>query len=93
MARADAGDRFERLEHLVRDVVQRFQLLRAEHADLRQRLAEREARIRELDEQILQLNQTRRDAGKRLDDLISQLDHLEARLGSSPAGSSASGSE
>ena len=39
--------------------------------------------MRRLDEQLLESNQRRQDAAKRLDDLLSQIDRLDARLGSS----------
>ena len=70
---AEAEDRFERLDRLVRDLITRFQALRTEHAALQERLAER-------DEQIRDLNQRRQDAGKRLDDVLARLDQLDARM-------------
>ena len=92
-------ENFQRLEHLVRTLLQRYQALQTETVDLRAQLEEREARVEErearvrtLEGQILELNQTRRDAAKRLDDLIAQLDHLDAKLGGgdkTPSGPSA----
>ena len=40
-------------------------------------------RIRGLEEQLLEANQKRQDVAKRIDELISQLDHLDAQLGAS----------
>ncbi len=74
-------ENFDRLDRLVRALLQRHQALQGELADLRARLEERDARVRTLEGKILESNQTRRDAGKRLDDLIAQLDHLDSKLG------------
>ncbi len=74
------GRRFARLDELVRTLVARFQALERDHAALRERLEERDERVRGLEEELLQLNQRRRDAAKRVEDLIAQLDHLDARL-------------
>jgi hypothetical protein len=65
----------------VRSLVARYRSLQVEHAEVRRRLEEREARIRELDEALFLANQRRRDAAKRVDDLITQLDALDSRLG------------
>jgi len=67
-------ERFEKLDRLVRGLVDRYEALRASHASLRDVLAEREERIR-------QLNQGRQDAAKRIDDLIARLDQLDAQGG------------
>ena len=74
------SENFERLDRLVRTLVERFRSLQGENASLRGRLEKSEMRSRDLDEQLLALNQTRHDAAKRIDDLIAQLDHLDARL-------------
>jgi hypothetical protein len=50
-------------------------------------LGDRDHRIGVLEGQILELNQRRQDVGKRIDELISQIEHLDTRLGAS-AGSS-----
>ena len=73
-------ENFERLEQLVRRLVERHLDLRRDHAALREALAEREARVRGLDASLRQLNQSRQDAVKRIDDLIAQLDRVEAEL-------------
>ena len=41
-------------------------------------------RIGVLEGELLELNQRRQDAGKRIDELISQIEHLDARLGAAP---------
>ena len=48
---------------------------------LRRRLQEKNGRVRSLEEQLLVANQKRQDVAKRMDELISQLDHLDAQLG------------
>jgi len=54
--------------------------LRDELASIRADLAEREHRIRRFEAQIIEANQSRQDTGKRIDELISQLDQLDAQL-------------
>jgi septal ring factor EnvC (AmiA/AmiB activator) len=76
---------FERLDRLVRSLVEKYRLLYAENASLRADLEERDSRIRSLDDQILEMNQNRQDAAKRIDDLIAQLDQLDARFDASSA--------
>lgn len=73
-------ENFERLEELVRDLVDRHVRLRREHATLRQALADRDARLRNLDASLREVNQSRQDAVKRIDDLISQLERVEEDL-------------
>lgn len=78
-ARADASQ-FERLEALVRTLVDRHRALALEREQLRARLTQRDARVKALDTQLVQLNQTRRDAAKRIDELVAQLDHVQAEV-------------
>jgi len=56
--------------------------LQSENATLRDQLEEGNQRLGRLDEELLDLNQRRRDAMKRLDDVIAQLDELETRVAS-----------
>ena len=65
--------KFERLDQLVRTLVERFQSLQAEHAQTVVQLSQR-------DEQIRDLNQRRQDAGKRLDDVLARLDQLDTQF-------------
>ncbi len=78
-ARTDASQ-FERLEELVRALLDRHRTLAAERTQLRERLAQRDARLKALDAQLVELNQTRRDAAKRIDELIAQLDGVQAEV-------------
>ena len=75
-----AASRFERLEELVRTLVERHRALSAERTQLRERLVQRDARIKTLDAQLVQLNQTRRDAAKRIDELVAQLDRVQQEI-------------
>jgi peptidoglycan hydrolase CwlO-like protein len=74
------GSQFERLEALVRSLVDRHRALSASQKQLRERVAQREARIKALDTQLVQSNQQRRDAAKRIDELVAQLDRVEAEV-------------
>lgn len=70
----------ERLEALVRALLQRFEALRRENTELRERVARSEARLRELDSEALASRQTRREAVKRIDELVAQIEQVEAEL-------------
>lgn len=48
---------------------------------LRRKLEEQIHRIRLLEGQLFEANQKRSDVGKRIDELIAQLGHLEAQVG------------
>lgn len=75
----------DRLERAVQALVESHDRLRREGLTLRAEVARKERRVRELEEQLLDSNQRRQEAGKRIDELISQLDHLDARLARSEA--------
>jgi septal ring factor EnvC (AmiA/AmiB activator) len=74
------GSQFERLEALVRSLVERHRALETGQKQLRERVAQRDARIRSLDAQLVQSNQLRRDAAKRIDELLAQLDRVEGEV-------------
>jgi hypothetical protein len=57
----------------VEALVKRYRALRAEHARLLALLEERDDRLRVL-------NQRRQDAVKRIDDLVAQIEELDARF-------------
>lgn len=86
-SQADTTYGFERLERAVAKLVEEYRALRRENARLIRELGDRDHRIGVLEGQILELNQRRQDVGKRIDELISQIEHLDTRLGAS-AGSS-----
>ena len=72
---------FGRLERAVTELVQARRRQQDELVSLRRRLEERNGRIRSLEEEILEANQRRQDVAKRIDELMAQLDHLDAQLG------------
>jgi chromosome segregation ATPase len=71
---------FDRLEIAVSDLAESHGKLREENANLRSEIEEGERRIRNLDSELLAANQRRQDAYKRIDELISHLDQLDAQL-------------
>jgi len=81
------GSQFERLEALVRSLVDRHRALNADRKQLRERVAQRDARIRALDARLVQSNQQRRDAAKRIDELAAQIDRVEAEIARRISGS------
>ena len=81
---ADTTYGFDRLERVVTKLVQEHRALRQENARLIRELGDRDHRISVLEGQILELNQRRQDVGKRIDELISQIEHLDTRLSASP---------
>jgi chromosome segregation ATPase len=70
---------------VVTKLVEEHRALRQENARLIRELGDRDHRISVLEGQILELNQRRQDVGKRIDELISQIEHLDTRLTASPA--------
>jgi predicted RNase H-like nuclease (RuvC/YqgF family) len=73
-------DDFGRLERAVGALAEAHRRLRTENAGLRRRVEEKARRIRTLEEQLLEANQKRQDVAKRIDELVTQLDHLDAQL-------------
>ena len=80
-SRSDRYD-FERLERVVSELAAAYRHQRAENAGLRRELERRSQRIRALDGKLLEANQKRQDVVKRIDELIAQIDHLDARFDS-----------
>lgn len=72
----DEIDRFAQLERLVRSLLSRFEGVREERDALRQELDGRELLVRKLEEELRESNQMRQDVGKRIDDLLTQLDGI-----------------
>jgi chromosome segregation ATPase len=73
---------WDRLERAVRALVSQQEVLREELRSLRGDLGERDQRIRALETQLIEANHRRQDTGKRIDELIAQLDQLDAQLAS-----------
>ena len=73
---------WERLERAVKGLVAEQRTLREQNESLRNRLTDREGRIRGLEAKLIEANQLRQDTAKRLDELISELDQLDEQLAS-----------
>lgn len=71
---------WERLERAVASLARAYEAQRDESNVLRRRLEEQARRIRSLESEVLDANQKRQDVAKRIDELVSQLDHLDAEL-------------
>ncbi len=84
VGRASAGSEWgwDRLERAVTRLAEEVQSLRESLRGARGELADRDQRIRRLEAQLLDANQRRQDTGKRIDELISQLDQLDVQLAS-----------
>lgn len=74
------ASQFERLEALVRELLARHEALAADRSELRARIAARDARIKALDAKLVELNHARRDAAKQIDELVVQLERVEAEV-------------
>jgi predicted nucleic acid-binding Zn-ribbon protein len=74
------GHDINRLDTAVQTLIERFVATRTEIASLRTEVAVRERRIDELELEIQQLRQSRRDVAKRIDEMIGQISQLETRL-------------
>ena len=76
---------FERLEQAIAELVDAHRELAAENAGLRVKLEEKSRSIRSLEGQLLEANQKRQDVSKRIEEMVAQLDHLDAQLASAEA--------
>jgi translation initiation factor 2B subunit (eIF-2B alpha/beta/delta family) len=71
---------FDRLEIAISKLTESHGKLREENVVLRNEIEEGARRMRALDSDLLDANQRRQDAYKRIDELISHLDQLDAQL-------------
>jgi len=78
---------FDRLERAVAALVEQHERMQKENGELRRGLAEKAEQLRLVEAELLEANQRRKDVAKRVDDLIAQLDQLDAQLGSVEAAS------
>ena len=69
-----------RLERVVTELAERQVGLHKANAELREQLNQRDSRVRALEEQLRTANQLRQDVAKRIDELIGQIDQLDAQL-------------
>lgn len=74
---------FDRLEAAVGALAECCEGLEHECADLRKQVTQRDARVNVLEAELLEANQLRQDVGKRVDELIAQIDLLDGQLESS----------
>jgi len=79
-----ADSDLERLEQVIIRLVERHREALRENARLRERIEERDQRLRGVDGQVLELNQRRQDVAKRIDDLVAQIVLLESQLAPAP---------
>jgi chromosome segregation ATPase len=77
----DAAYDLDRLERAVGALIESSDRLRQENRLLREQLAARVQRVQTLESELRDANQRRRDIAKRIDELIVQIDHLDAQLG------------
>ena len=71
---------FARLEVAIRALVECCERLDEECAGLRKQLVQRDERVSALEAQLIESNQLRQDVGKRIDELIAQIDLLDSQL-------------
>ncbi len=76
---------FQRLERSVAALAEEHRRQREQGAALRRKVEEKTRRIRSLEGQLLEANQRRQDVTKRIDEMIAQLDHLDAQIRKSEA--------
>lgn len=79
----------DRLEDAVEALVTANEKLRAERDTLQSGLAKQQERVSELEGELLEANQRRKDVAKRIDELIGQIDELDSQLEASSAEPSA----
>ena len=72
-ARADQETPFDRLESRIDTLIERYERLVGEHNQCGERLAEQEARIRDLEAQLEKSERQRSEIRARLDTLIEKL--------------------
>jgi len=70
------------LERAVGALIETSERLRHENRLLREQLGSKTQRLLALESEVRNANQLRRDIAKRIDELIVQIDHLDAQLGS-----------
>lgn len=71
---------FERLERVVRALVDEHRRLRQENTALREDVRQQGASLRSLEGQLLAANQRRQDVSKRIDELIAQVAQLDEQF-------------
>lgn len=78
-------DPLDRLERALSALIEQNDQLRRERDGLRQQVQRSTARVASLEGELLDANQRRSDVAKRIDELIAQIDQLDAQLAAAPA--------
>ncbi len=76
----------DRLEDAIASLVDQNSRLREERAAIRGELDEKAKRVQMLEGQLLEANQRRQDVAKRIDELVAQMDSLDAQLEAAESG-------
>jgi len=67
---------FDRLETKINSLIERYEGLQSDYRECSHQLAERDTRIRQLEEQVRSLEQQRAEARRRLDGLIERITQI-----------------
>ena len=76
----------DRLEDAIASLVDQNSRLCEERAAIRVELDEKAKRVQTLEGQLLEANQCRQDVAKRIDELVAQMDSLDAQLAAAEEG-------
>ena len=76
---------FLRLERAVAKLVEDHERFLQDRESLRKELAQRDQRVREFEQELVQSGQRRMDAVKRIDALVARLDEIESEVMSDAA--------
>ena len=71
---------FDRLEAAVIALAERCDGLQEENAALHSKLTDLDARLKAREAELIDANQVRQEVGKRIDELIAQIDLLDGQL-------------
>lgn len=75
--RSSAPTGVDRLERAILELLGRYEVLRRENTRLAEALAARDRSIEEMESRLRDGSQLQRDAAKRIDDLVGQIDQIE----------------
>lgn len=78
--RGDESFDYARLEQAIGSLLEDHAKLQTQNRSLRSTVGERETKVAKLEELLLDSNQKREDAIKRIDDLVSRLEQIDAAL-------------
>lgn len=78
--RGDESFDYARLEQAIESLLEDHAKLRTQNRSLRATVGERETQVAKLEGHLLEAKQKRQDAIKRIDDLVSRLEQIDAAL-------------